>query len=574
MTKLIKYQLFNLIGILNAGTFLVLAILLLLPIVSNGANAEDEVSDNTTMRMEIVANPVVSIALDDSVGMEFTPKAAGAFDSKSARLVINTNNISGYRIIMSTEGTTNDLTNIDDAGIIKSISGQVSASAFPNNTWGYNITQNGESLDPYNAIPNTDTEIKNVQHEVMVDQADIYSLNFGAKVSSSIPAGTYSKQVIVSAVANPIMKNNMMHLDYMQEMTNEYCKNTRGTDGSATVTPGNEPSKQLIDIRDGKKYWVSKLADQNCWMTQNLAYDITEERINSGAINPTNTDVSETWGKNSAYPPAPVVNITDKTKPTPIPGEANTQLATYSFNPGEYVLALPRMNSICAATNPSLEACASVGFYDVSDQTKWTPTYDAANDPINAGKIGAEYHAIKCTEGHETIENVNGQPELTTFCTAGEYDPHYLVGSYYQWNTGVAGSVSTATDAPHRASSSVCPKNWRLPDGGGVGDSINTQSGTYYNLLKQYGVTNDLGGSTVNGYQYAMPISPLYFVRSGDIVPHKGNDYLWAIGRSGYYATNTSDGATNQYLLLFHGIVDSDYIHDMYHTNSIRCLAR
>lgn len=32
-------------------------------------------------------------------------------------------------------------------------------------------------------------------------------------------------------------------------------------------------SKQLIDTRDSKTYWVTKLADGNCWMTQNLDYD-------------------------------------------------------------------------------------------------------------------------------------------------------------------------------------------------------------------------------------------------------------------------------------------------------------
>lgn len=30
----------------------------------------------------------------------------------------------------------------------------------------------------------------------------------------------------------------------------------------------------LTDTRDNKKYWVTKLKDGNCWMTQNLDYDI------------------------------------------------------------------------------------------------------------------------------------------------------------------------------------------------------------------------------------------------------------------------------------------------------------
>ena len=515
MTKLIKYQLFNLIGILNAGTFLVLAILLLLPIVSNGANAEDEVSDNTTMRMEIVANPVVSIALDDSVGMEFTPKAAGAFDSKSARLVINTNNISGYRIIMSTEGTTNDLTNIDDAGIIKSISGQVSASAFPNNTWGYNITQNGESLDLYNAIPNTDTEIKNVQHEVMVDQADIYSLNFGAKVSSSIPAGTYSKQVIVSAVANPIMKNNMMHLDYMQEMTNEYCKNTRGTDGSATVTPGNEPSKQLIDIRDGKKYWVSKLADQNCWMTQNLDLDITQTMINDGSLNSSNTDLGagQVWGKDgladsggnlisnyAAVPTEKGIPISDPTMLDPA-GWA----ATKSWDLGQYILLDPQNTNGCSG-------------------------------------VSAAAGVASCNRVQLVNENTN-------------YDSHYLIGNRYQYNTATAGTAGEAIDI--EAPNSICAKGWKLP-------SSKSTTRSFTNLINSY--TQD--------YLEHNP-TPFYFVGAGNINTYSG--YLDGIGSYGNYWSSTV-GSDKQYAeyLLTTGTVTGVVYNDgrRYFGISIRCEAR
>ena len=48
-------------------------------------------------------------------------------------------------------------------------------------------------------------------------------------------------------------------LEIMQHMTPEIC---------ASAFVGE--TKQLIDWRDGKTYWVAKLADGNCWMTQNL----------------------------------------------------------------------------------------------------------------------------------------------------------------------------------------------------------------------------------------------------------------------------------------------------------------
>lgn len=46
-----------------------------------------------------------------------------------------------------------------------------------------------------------------------------------------------------------------------------------------------------IDKRDGKSYIVTRLADNNIWMTQNLDLDLRTDRI----LTPENTDVPENW---------------------------------------------------------------------------------------------------------------------------------------------------------------------------------------------------------------------------------------------------------------------------------------
>ncbi len=63
--------------------------------------------------------------------------------------------------------------------------------------------------------------------------------------------------------ANPgEVTSGFMGIDYMQDLTPNLCKSTTSL-----------ATKQLIDTRDGKSYWVTKLKDNNCWMTQNLDYD-------------------------------------------------------------------------------------------------------------------------------------------------------------------------------------------------------------------------------------------------------------------------------------------------------------
>ena len=48
---------------------------------------------------------------------------------------------------------------------------------------------------------------------------------------------------------------------------------------------------QLIDSRDSKMYWVGKLPDNNCWMTQNLDLNLST----GTPLNPSDTNISSNW---------------------------------------------------------------------------------------------------------------------------------------------------------------------------------------------------------------------------------------------------------------------------------------
>ena len=54
---------------------------------------------------------------------------------------------------------------------------------------------------------------------------------------------------------------------------------------------GSDQQIQLQDSRDGKMYWVGKLADGNCWMTQNLDLDLSTSKT----LTPADTNISSNW---------------------------------------------------------------------------------------------------------------------------------------------------------------------------------------------------------------------------------------------------------------------------------------
>ena len=99
------------------------------------------------------------------------------------------------------------------------------------------------------------------------------------------PAGTYNGKVKY-VIVHPNSSNNNLSFNEayalngknpaiidganvyyaMQDMNSQICNMVANT-GAITAT-------QLVDTRDNKLYWVAKLEDGHCWMTQNLDLDL------------------------------------------------------------------------------------------------------------------------------------------------------------------------------------------------------------------------------------------------------------------------------------------------------------
>lgn len=609
MSTLKNIKLTNIVGGASCLGLFTLAFLTITPPITEGASAES-VIDSSTIGFDVDAEQVMAIALTPTTTANVTPNAGGRFTSQDAAVTVSTNNLSGYELFMTTEDGTGNLKNmsVETDKVISSITSSTIGSAMPLNTWGYNLASGevtSSDATTFATIPTTNTKVGGTN--VLSDTgSDKYTLSFGAKVSTSIPAGVYSNRVVVSTVANAIEVSNLQNLTYMQDMTSSICENTLGTDHKPVV-PGNEPTKRLIDSRDGNAYWVSKLADGNCWMTQSLAYDITGDRIESGAINPTNTDVSSVWNYASSSVTPPTVTETEvPNAETNIP-----QTTTRSWHLGgtkKYVLATPTSGITCGnngtpagsdngTKNPSitddgwnsvwtggnLTSCKNL--VDVTDTRVWTPTYTAENG--NWTPTGATDTTIAVKPNN-----------MNDFSQGGEYDAHYLLGNYYQWNAATAGSggeiVSGGAEGnitPNNAKDSICPKGWELPkaDGGAAEakdivrftESYFNKYGnkTFSNLFNAYGygfpnggAPNIYGPNQQSGHNTVA--SPFYFSRSGNVSLLTGS--LRCMGNRGvYWSSTASTSASNTYSLYFDS-ADTFPSNSLYrgYGFSIRCLSR
>ena len=413
-----------LVGGVSLFTLLILGAMVF-PTLPQTAQAEEAES-----KVSLSVAPVISLSLQDTVAVEVTPTQDGTFSSNTAALSISTNNETGYSLYMATSNSENTLTsqNPSISNVISAVNGGdngVTSADFGNNTWGYNLSQETVSdATAYKAVPTAtgDTAIISTSSPA---EADNYNLTFGTKVDTSLPSGTYSNNVVVSVVANPAFVPVFDGIQTMQEMTSTICADAAEND-----------TAQLTDTRDGKKYWVTKLADGNCWMTQNLDLDLSTSK----ALTPDDSDVSSNWTPTNS-------TLADGTQTT------TDYTAVWSWNLGDYVLTTPNAGTSCGTSGISdFGDCTGVGFQSIAGMA-----------PMTDGNA-------------------------TDVISDNTYNAHYHVGNHYTWNAATAGTGGTITST--NATDSICPKGWQLPT------SNNSNSGSFQALTNAYSISSNTDGNT------------------------------------------------------------------------------
>lgn len=277
--------------------------------------------------------------------------------------------------------------------------------------------------------------------------------------------------VMISGEATVRAESDSFDVVYMQDMTGVACKAAKvGT------------SERLVDKRDNKAYWVRKMKDGNCWMVQNLAFNLS-----------TSVTLTSELSDVTSFKPGYTTLTSAPTSSQIVTSATGTR--SWAFE--GYV-----------AKTPSLGACSKNGSITPANCTQWlavgerTPS-DDPNFYIN--------------NGNKTY-------------TDTEYDAHYLLGNYYQFNAATAGTGGNAAAA--NVTSSICPKGWKLP----VHSTAATSD--FVKLRKAEGV------SLAN-----LVLPPLYYLKSGQI--RATTALYYKLGDVGRYwsASSSSKTEARQYML-------------------------
>jgi uncharacterized protein (TIGR02145 family) len=367
-------------------------------------------SYQTDVGVSFTFNPTLSVSISpsDLTISNLTPGTTDA--SNEISINVSTNNVYGYNLYATVGNSTHDSTNLTHANGIDTFTSISTTADLSNlateNTWGYTYSlDNGTTWSNHNGLPLYTTDNPTRLKKNTGPSEDTVNFKIAAKSSSTQPSGTYTNVINFTAITKPTPVTladayasegkELYHGYYkMQDMTSTICEETEDI-GSQL---------QVIDIRDDKVYWIAKLADGNCWMTQNLDLDLISnpEADNYIALTSKNTDLN------------------DVTSPAYQDG--------YTTNEDGIITWLPERDTIA---------------YNNLNSTTWQ---NDNNHPYSYDYLDA-----------------NGNPvypdSLATKEIAGN---HGLSGNYYNWSAAVASNDSASASGD--LSNSICSKGWKLPN--------------------------------------------------------------------------------------------------------------
>ena len=229
-------------------------------------------ADNVDYTVNVAPSLNVSVS-SSSVVLDLNPNTKTS-DSKDITVKVGTNNITGYKLTMSSTGNQTNLVKTDDnTKFIPTLSAAAgtTASSLADNTWGYRQDNTG------NFLPYTTTEILS---NTAATNEDATTLSFASKINYNQAAGSYAIDINFVGTTNPLIY-------YMQDLDPTLC----------TTTP-----MTVVDNRDNQEYTIQRLADGNCWMMNNLnlgAVDLTQDLTSANTNLSTTVSASDfnAWDK-------------------------------------------------------------------------------------------------------------------------------------------------------------------------------------------------------------------------------------------------------------------------------------
>ena len=159
----------------------------------------------TTTVFAASAPPYLTLSISTpTVNFQFNQaeNAASTFKEDMAVVQYNTDNKTGFTAYVSSIDEDTSLNHVDSSVTqkITSITTPGGAATFGSKNWGYLANQTTASTTSFNPIPKASQPDQALN--ISLPEGAKFFLHFGVKTGSDLPAGTYSKKILVTAITN------------------------------------------------------------------------------------------------------------------------------------------------------------------------------------------------------------------------------------------------------------------------------------------------------------------------------------------------------------------------------------
>ena len=328
---------------------------------------------------------------------------------------------------------------------------------------GYNITFNKDSnvssIAVLDSDGNTVGTITSSGQSLTLAGGDTYTIKptyttgyTTNTITKTSGAGTLNgKEFTVGAGATTISVTSKV----MQPMQN--------WTGCSNLAVGD--TEQVYDTRDNEAYLVGKLADNKCWLLDNLRLDLVAHKddLNSTNTNATNEQLAYLKGTST--------------------GTSSDQWA---------------MSGVSYWTSSYSYSAPQIAIKNASDEN-WNPdTVASVTYGEGSGKIGVYYNYCAASAG--------------TYC----------------WGNGTSSTGSPSsdpkTDTGYDIDGDICPAGWRMPTGGAIATGT-IAKGEYQNLYNQYSSATE-GQAAAFQCALSTPLSGLFY--NGSAYYQGSGGYFWS----------------------------------------------
>ena len=304
------------------------------------------------------------------------------------------------------------------------------------------------------------------------------TLDFASKVDYEKPAGRYS--IAMNFEAIPIITNH-----YMQEFA---------TDPTLSQEICTDKPTIIMDQRDEQAYMIQRLADNKCWMLDNLNLDLTDRDVVNNLTN-ANTNIAA----------------------------ADSEALTYLKNGGA------ASNNKYASQGLEYHNWTGSGMTPESPNASYTQPLANRSGMCDPSK-NSGYPCVGKWQGasYETGTVIDTADDSNT---KYDYGPGgYIIGTYYNYCAASAGSYCYNNGSGiGDTTSDICPAGWHMPssNGGSNGDYL-TLCTAIKGSACSGGAWNDMTASNNTSMQYKLstPLSGNY--NSGTAYRQGTYDGFWS----------------------------------------------